>query len=144
MSHYCIVCMLTSIEACFSLITPTFSFSPNLFLTPVLHTRLVRVFCDVESETIIAFIWFFLVFSWWRLIVTLVNFSGQEMVFSTSKYGNPYMRMGRFRFCTKTIVHNKIQWRCVRQPYGCRAKVTTIDGFPVRVLRKHNHWQSVD
>ncbi|KPI99417.1 hypothetical protein RR46_03782 [Papilio xuthus] len=44
--------------------------------------------------------------------------------------GKPQLRIGKHRFCERSINGTIVNWRCTRQPKGCRARVSTLDGMP--------------
>ncbi|XP_039750449.1 protein tramtrack, beta isoform isoform X46 [Pararge aegeria] len=57
------------------------------------------------------------------------------MWFSVSRFGKPQLRIGPYRFCVASVLGPKSNWRCVHNPRGCRAKVTTIENK--LVMTKH-------
>ncbi|CAK1579180.1 unnamed protein product [Parnassius mnemosyne] len=59
--------------------------------------------------------------------------------FVTSRLGRPQLRLKGYRFCESSSFGPKVNWRCTRQPRGCRARITTVDNCIVRQEDNHNH-----
>ncbi|KPJ13080.1 hypothetical protein RR48_05189 [Papilio machaon] len=53
--------------------------------------------------------------------------------------GKPQLVIGKHRFCERSNNGTIVNWRCTRQPKGCRARVSTLDGCIVRFNDDHNH-----
>lgn len=65
----------------------------------------------------------------------------EEPRYGVSRLGKPQLCIGEYRFCESSSRGPKVNWRCTRQPRGCRARVTTVDKCVIRHEDNHNHWR---
>lgn len=62
------------------------------------------------------------------------------VIFSTTRYGNPLMIIGPYRFNKRSDSKGpKLSWVCVKKDSHCRAKVVTVDNNVLRYDNSHNH-----
>ncbi|KAF9805664.1 hypothetical protein SFRURICE_012647 [Spodoptera frugiperda] len=65
-------------------------------------------------------------------------------VFSASRYGNPMIELGPYRFTRSSVSKcgRRRRWVCAsssKQASGCRAAIFTLDDVIVRTTNEHQH-----
>lgn len=64
-----------------------------------------------------------------------------ELIFTTTRYGNPVIIFGKERFNKYWKCNGpKVRWYCTKKmSKGCRASITTIDDKIIRIKQDHSH-----
>ncbi|CAK1579177.1 unnamed protein product [Parnassius mnemosyne] len=68
------------------------------------------------------------------------DFRFPEAVFLTSRFGNPVIQIGNYRFSKWSgSTGAKTRWICIKDHKGCRAKLWTYDEVIIKYHDNHNH-----
>ncbi|XP_073952601.1 uncharacterized protein isoform X10 [Choristoneura fumiferana] len=65
--------------------------------------------------------------------------SNDAPVFGHTHKGNPVLQLGPYRFNMEYSRGPKKSWTCIKKPYGCKVRVTTVDNQVVKILHHHDH-----
>lgn len=60
-------------------------------------------------------------------------------IFGHTHKGNPVLQLGPNRFNMEISRGPKVSWTCIKKPYGCKVRVTTIDNEVVKIMHHHDH-----
>ncbi|XP_028163568.1 uncharacterized protein LOC114355100, partial [Ostrinia furnacalis] len=62
-------------------------------------------------------------------------------VFTKSRYGNPVIELGPYRFTRLKVSKDgrRMRWGCSKTSVGCRAAIITLDDVIVRTTNEHRH-----
>lgn len=63
-----------------------------------------------------------------------------EIVFTLSRFGNPVIEIGKYRFNKYWRSKGaKALWECTRKNTRCRARLHTVDDVITKCFNSHNH-----
>lgn len=69
-------------------------------------------------------------------------FSDVDVVFTTSRFGNPVLQCGKFRFNKQTRYKGpRGRWVCTKISSGCKAVFATFNDTIISANNQHNHPQ---
>lgn len=76
----------------------------------------------------------------WTLLTLLTKHLISDVVFETTKRGNPVLVQGPYRYnISSRKLGPKLMWKCCRRMCGCKAAVMTLDGRIALRDKEHNH-----
>lgn len=137
---------------------PLFVTNVNVYLLAVGKVGRVKIFLlnfsfyidsysqivhEWDIKSIIKYIWLYETFfdKWLKLnLYSYFPGAANPLVFGITKFGNPIITWGNYRFIKKLARRVKTWWECTaRKSSGCRCVAVTVNDRLVKLNGWHNH-----